>query len=117
MKIAIDIGGTQIRAATFETTIKKRVPITTKEGDTRPAALVLRIAKLVRELLEGEPCAGIGLVVAGPTNGDKGIVYNAPNIQGWETEVPLLDLMQQEFPNVPIAIENDATGAVIGEHK
>jgi glucokinase len=55
----------------------------------------------------------IGIAAPGPLDPQKGIIYKAVNIPGWEN-LPLRDLIQDHF-GVPVALENDANLAALGE--
>jgi glucokinase len=111
--IVADVGGTHIRAACFPTqnqepTIVKR--ISTKGVETPHERLINLIASIVPH--EGE-IAAIAVAAPGPLDPYEGIIYEAPNIPGWDN-LPLKKLIQDRF-NVPVAIGNDANLAALGE--
>lgn len=56
---------------------------------------------------------GIGIGTPGLVNLEKGIVYEAPNIPGWDN-VPLTSIYKKRF-GFPVFIENDANSAALGE--
>jgi len=56
---------------------------------------------------------GIGIGTPGLVNLEKGIVYEAPNIPGWNN-VPLASIYKREF-GIRTFLENDANSAALGE--
>jgi len=114
--IAVDIGGTQLRAAVFpegesKPVVTKRVP--TKANDQ---STVDRLLDLIASAWPAEGTVkGIGLAAPGPTNHRLGIIYRAPNIQGWDN-LPLAKIVRERF-NVPAFLGNDANMAALGEWK
>jgi glucokinase len=111
--IVADVGGTHIRAACFPTqshepTIIKR--IYTKGAEPPHVRLINLIDSIIPK--DGE-IAAITVAAPGPLDPYEGILYEAPNIQGW-TNLPLKKLLQDHF-NVPVAIGNDANLAALGE--
>jgi glucokinase len=57
----------------------------------------------------------IGVAAPGPIDTDKGIIYSAPNIPGWEN-LPLRSILEERF-QVPVRLGNDANMAALGEWK
>ncbi len=85
--VAVDLGGTQIRAALCGTDgqIFRRVARLTeaKEG---PDAVIARIFEAITEAIGDTPVAdvaGIGIGAPGPLNPITGVVLEAPNLPGW----------------------------------
>ncbi len=58
--------------------------------------------------------AGIGIGAPGPLNARTGVVFDPPNLPGWNG-VPLRDLFSEEF-HIPIFVENDANAGALGEY-
>ncbi len=122
--IGIDIGGTKILGvcATEEGKVLAEFKEPTGAADGFEAVLN-RIVALIRQLLPTEGLVGIGVGVPGPLNVTAGIVYDPPNLPGWET-VPLRDLLYErlELPGsslsgIPIVLANDANAAALAEFK
>ena len=112
--IAIDIGGTQIRAAVYPSgdtrpVKQKRIPTQGKNG-----APLERLMDLVAEVwpVNDHVCA-VSVAAPGPNNPQLGIIYAAPNIPGWEN-LPIVQIIQDRF-NVPVYLGNDANLAALGE--
>ncbi len=112
--IAVDIGGTQIRAALYkdESIIPSKIQKISTSGE-KPA--LERLCDLISIIWPDDGVSAIGIAAAGATDPYQGIVISAPNITGW-TNVPLRDHVQNCF-HVPVFIGNDANLAAIGEWK
>lgn len=115
--IAVDLGGTQVRAAryTAEGTQCARVamPTAAQEGQ---AAVMERINTAIRKVWPAdEKIAAIGIGAPGPIDFKNGILRFAPNLPGWEN-VPLRDRLIDTF-NVPTFFGNDADIAALGEQR
>jgi glucokinase len=111
--IVADVGGTHIRTACFPTqsqtpTVVKR--ISTKGPDTPHERLINLIASVAPK---DEEIAAIAVAAPGPLDPFEGIIFEAPNIPGWNN-LPLKKLIQDQF-NVPVAIGNDGNLAALGE--
>jgi glucokinase len=114
--LAIDVGGTQMRAAVFpENEIKplrqKRIP-TYADGKTS----LDRLIQLIHEVNEGgETIDAIGIAVPGPLDPKSGVIIAAPNLPEW-SGVSITELCQKEI-GAPTFIGNDANLAAVGEWK
>jgi glucokinase len=111
--IAIDIGGTQLRAAVYpqNSTIPiriKRVPTLGLED-----GVFDRLTALIDSVWPEQPVDAICAAVPGPQNPYTGIVIETPNIPAWKN-YPLAELLLKKY-NVPAYIGNDANLAVLGE--
>ncbi|MBN1537865.1 MAG: ROK family protein [Anaerolineales bacterium] len=114
--VAVDIGGTQIRAASYPqdslTPYKLNRMSTQAPGSTPLERLIQTIASIWPV---DDNVLGIGIAIAGPVDPYRGIVLTAPNIPGWE-KVPLKELLQDKF-KTPVCPGNDANLAALGEWK
>jgi glucokinase len=111
--IVADVGGTHIRTACFS--IDSQTPrcvkkISTKGVDAPHERLINLIASIIPV---DEEIAAITVAAPGPTDPYEGIIFEAPNIPGWNN-LPLKKIIQDRF-NVPVAIGNDANLAALGE--
>jgi glucokinase len=114
--VAVDIGGTQIRAACYRGSSQTLVEL--KRTPTRhPSELPLeRLISLVKSIwpTEGQ-VRSIGVAAPGPIDPYEGIIFEAPNIPGW-VNLPLRAELEKVFP-AAVALGNDANLAVMGEWK
>lgn len=114
LHIAVDIGGTQIRAACYP--LDSLTPVcvdrtSTQGGGQDPISRLLSLIESVWP--EDGEVAGIGVAAPGPLDPFRGIIFSAPNIPGWK-DVPLRQILQERF-SVPVALGNDANLAALGE--
>ncbi|MGW2339788.1 ROK family transcriptional regulator [Streptomyces sp. NPDC001661] len=83
-----------------------------------PAQVVDRVARAAlrlpgRAAIDRSRLLGLGIAAPGPIDAQAGAVVDPPNFDGWR-RVPLLDMFAQET-GMPVAMDNDATAAAIGE--
>ncbi len=117
--LAADVGGTNTRMAVVNENgdILKLLKKSThcKEGRDEMIKFIVSFAGETIEkskLPKGEIC-GMGIGFPGPLNAETGTIFNPPNLNGWDN-VPLRDILEKEL-RVPVAIENDANAAALGE--
>ncbi len=117
--IGIDLGGTNIKAGVVDPAGKlvRRTSIAT-EADRGFEHVFARLVRLVEDLLSQagltstDVCA-IGFGTPGPMSHEKGVIYAAPNLPGWDN-IPLRDRFA-EATGLPVALDNDANAAAFGE--
>ncbi len=114
--IAIDIGGTQLRAAVYPEeglvpVIQKSMP--THQGNEKPEIRLMELIESVWPKDDGVRCIAAG--VASPLDPKTGIIYHAPNISGW-TDFPLGPMIEKKF-KTETRLGNDANLAGLGEWK
>jgi len=130
--IAVDIGGTKTAAAAVRARLPRAgdsgpgvrppvvlrqcvTPTDTSSAEACLAAVVESVASLVVEArdLMADGLEGIGVGAASMVDFAAGRVVESVNLP--LRDVPLRDVLQERF-GVPVAIDNDATAATIGEH-
>jgi glucokinase len=119
--VGVDIGGTWIRAAICsmdlrEENIKIKTTRTLKEHEYSISnSVILLISELLAEYdINNEDVIGIGLASAGPLDMEKGEVFNNANL-GFKV-IPLIEPLQDRFPEIPIYLINDCNASVLGIH-
>ena len=113
--IAVDIGGTQLRAALYppEGLDARVIKSTPTAGENPPLE---RLFDLIASVWpENGAVRHIALAVAGALNPQTGVVYQVPNIPNWNG-LNLVELTKKRF-NVPVRLGNDANLAALGEWK
>lgn len=112
MKIAIDLGGTSIRACRFEDdgiageVLRRPCPAQGTQQE-----VVDSLCGLVDELFNKD-VASIGIAVPAIVDTRRGIVYNVCNIPSWK-EVHLKEEMERRY-HVPTLVDNDVNCFTLG---
>jgi glucokinase len=116
---AVDLGGTNLRAANIDRDgrVYRRIRTATPETD-KAEDIVSAIVAAVREcetegLKRGAQIQAVSVVVPGSVQFGTGVVVNAPNIPslpGFRLTAALSEGLEQ-----PVLLENDANAAALGE--
>jgi glucokinase len=115
--VAVDLGGTQLRAAVVDgggRVIASASTATDAKGG--PARVVEQIAALVGQVRGATPqyaVAGLGICAAGPLDPTAGVVIAPPTLAGWH-DVPLVAVLRERL-GFEVRLENDANAAALGE--
>jgi glucokinase len=112
--IALDVGGTDIKAAVSDADggelVRSQCPTPVSDGVLD--ALVGQIEQLRRQAEPGHRIRGVGLICAGLVDPVAGIARYSTNI-GWR-DVPLRDVISDRT-GLPVAIEHDVRAAGLAE--
>ena len=118
--LAVDLGGTQIRAALItpdlEVHCRRAVDTDDEEGVDAVLTRIGDLAAVVRNdaVAKGLPAAiGVGISSPGPLDPWRGVVLMAPNLAGWN-EVPLVARVAEAL-GMPAFLERDANVALMAE--
>ncbi len=120
LAVAVDLGGTRFR-----------VGLVGRQGDliahtvyptdaaAGPDVILARIADAILHAIASAPAGarpvGVGIVAPGPVDPWRGVIYQAPNLPGWE-DLPLADRLAA-LCHLPVRAGNDANLAALGEHR
>ncbi len=118
--LAIDLGGTQIRAAIIapDLNISHRRSVATGAPDG-PAAVVDRICRIAAEVLADAKHEGvvrpvaIGISAPGPLDARRGVVLSPPNLPGWHDVA--LGKSVADATGLPTFLERDTNVAIMAE--
>jgi glucokinase len=118
--IGMDLGGTKILGAVVDP--KGRIVAEAKartKPEGGPDAVIERIARTARQAarrakLKWADIGAIGIGAPGPMDPTTGIVYNPPNLPGWD-EIPLGPRLSKAL-GVPVYVENDVNLGTLGEY-
>ena len=114
--IAVDLGGTQLRAARYDAALNllTREHTLTGANDGLEAVLA-RMKAIISSVLpaERDRVESIGISAPGPLNSKTGVIVSPPNLPGWH-DVPLGAIIEAEF-GLPVYIGNDANVAALAE--
>jgi glucokinase len=118
--LAIDLGGTQIRAAHVSPNLavaqRRAVQTNDREGVD---AVIERICNLARQVIDAAHDAGLpepmglGISSPGPLDPWRGVVVAPPNLAGWR-DVPLAERVEAAV-GLPTFLERDTNVAVMAE--
>jgi glucokinase len=114
--VAVDIGGTQLRAAFYANeqvnpVLQKRV----KTLANQPGVFE-RLTKVIEDVWpKNEKVNAIGVASPGPVDPHAGYLLATPNIQQWH-DFPLTQKLSEHF-SVPAFLDNDANLACLAEWK
>lgn len=118
--LAVDLGGTQIRAAliTPDREVRHRRAVKTRDEDGVTAVLdrIVEVAAGVRHDARraGDPDPiGLGISAPGPLDPWRGVVLAAPNLHGWEN----VSVVDHVAPRIGLEtfLERDTNVAVMAE--
>ncbi len=112
--IAVDIGGTHMRAAVYEPDNPQPIKHQRVQTHTEEPGVYGRMESLIASIWPGEVMA-IGVASPGPLDPHTGYVLKTPNISEW-TNFPVGPNLSQRF-HVPVFLDNDANLAALGEWK
>lgn len=114
LTIAIDIGGTHIRAAAYDPngTVKPIAHTRTKSLAHTPGVFD-RLVSAVESVWQSGQVSAIGIASPGPLNPYSGVILDTPNIPQWKN-FPLAPKLSERF-GVPVYLDNDANMAGLGE--
>lgn len=114
--LAIDFGGTRIRAAHFSETLDMLARQETRSLVNQPAEQVIqRLIDLARQVMSGTAPRVIGIAVPGPMDAEKGIIFHARTLPGWQN-IPLSRIVSEAFGETPVCMQNDANLAALAEY-
>ncbi len=112
--LAVDIGGTRMRAAYYPSTSLTPHKIIKISTHHLAQSVWDRLLQLISSVWpDHEEVLRIGVAAPGPLDPFQGVIIEAPNIQEWEN-LPLARLLQERF-GVPVDVGNDANLAALGE--
>ena len=117
LAIAIDLGGTQLRAALVDRNggIVSRASVATDVAGG-PERVIEQIRLLCGEIdVAGRRAeiAGVGVSTPGPLDSEAGTIIAISTLPGWE-EFPIVARLAGEF-GLPVVLENDGIAAANGE--
>ncbi len=114
--LAVDIGGTHMRAACFsdDTEIPSHINRVKAQQGKNPR--FLKLQQLIESVWPDDGNIDwISVAAPGPLDSSRGILIAPPNIPEWH-DFPIQELLQNRF-DTPTIIGNDANLAALGEWK
>jgi glucokinase len=116
--IGVDLGGTNLRVASFDRVhgLRESIELSTRRRDGRDAVvsdLCAAVESLIRKVDGQQECAGIGVATPGPMELPEGRLLDPPNLPGWEN-FELRQELERRL-NRTVIVENDANVAALAE--
>lgn len=115
--IAVDVRATRTYLMMTDMIGKQLENIISFPTELEPEKFVKTLSKIIKQLFEDNKevssCDGIGIVVPGMTDIKSGKVIHAPTL-GWH-DVELLQLLRDEFEDIPIHIENSGKACALSQ--
>lgn len=117
--LALDIGGTKLAVAVMTADGRTHAFLSEPTEKHRgPEAVIAHLFDMGRRSIAaaglGAPAA-VGISCGGPLDARAGVLTRPLHLPGW-IDIPIVALATEEF-GVPAVVENDATAAVLGEHR
>lgn len=117
--LALDIGGTKLAVAVVTADGASHGLLTEPtDRQSGPDAVIAHLFDMGRRSIaasgRGEPVA-VGISCGGPLDAASGVLTSPLHLPGW-IDIPIVAMASAEY-GVPAVVENDATAAVLGEHR
>lgn len=116
--IGVDLGGTNLRIAAvdYNGTLLEKLTIGTQVQKGRDVVITEMcdaIQQVVTKYASRGKLAGIGIGVPGIIDLETGMLYESPNLPGWD-HYPVREEIERRL-NAKVILENDANAAALGE--
>ncbi len=112
MRLAIDLGGTNIRIAQVNNGLCVKKTSIVCPAQEEAAEILNQLFHIIGSMMNGD-VTGIGVGVPSIVDARSGTVYNVANIPSWK-EIGLKDILEKGF-GVPVSINNDSNCFALGE--
>ncbi|MCC6616184.1 MAG: ROK family protein [Anaerolineae bacterium] len=115
--LAIDLGGTRLRAAWYDESRRQLARAETKtRADEGPDAVIERVIATGHQVVPaGEAPSAIGMSTPGPMDARRGVILHSFALPGWQ-DVPLASIVSQAFGGAPTFAENDGNVGPLAEY-
>ncbi|TYS69820.1 ROK family protein [Sutcliffiella horikoshii] len=116
LRIGVDLGGTNLRVALVKEDGKIVRDMERKtEVAKGPQYIIDKMIDMIREMKGDEVIKGVGVGCPGPLDPKTGVIYNPPNLPGWNN-IPLANILEKSLYE-HVKIDNDANAAALAEAK
>jgi glucokinase len=117
LAIAIDLGGTRIRAALIDgkgfLVQRAEAPTAADAGCEVVVGQLHHIATSVIAGVAPDRVVGVGICAPGPLDAERGVALATPTIAGF-IDLPLAAMLEERI-GLPVRLENDGIAAALGE--
>ena len=114
--LGIDLGGTDTKFGLVDSEGRMvRSAKNPTNADQGPDQVMENIALHARDLMAsmGQPIKAVGMGCPGPLSSKLGVVFETPNLPGWNN-YPVQRVLQEKL-QLPVTLSNDANAAAYGE--
>jgi glucokinase len=115
--LAIDLGGTRLRAALYDEDYNQLARAETRtlphEGKER---VLERIMRTAHEVTQGARPDVIGMSTPGPMDAARGVILHSFALPDWQ-DVPLARIVSDEYGGAPTFAQNDGNVGPIAEYR
>lgn len=115
LTIAVDIGGTHIRVASYNSEGTSPVAHHRTRSHANEPGVYDRLVQAIKSIWIPEQVTAIGIASPGPLDPYTGTILATPNIPEWQN-FPLAPNLSKHF-GVPVHLDNDANMAGLAEWK
>ncbi|WP_194420918.1 ROK family protein [Microbacterium abyssi] len=117
--LALDIGGTKLAVAMVTPDGRTHAFLSEPTDKLRgPDAVIAHLFEMGHRSITAAGLGGplaLGISCGGPLDAAAGVLTQPLHLPGW-IDVPIVAMAREEF-GVPAVVENDASAAVLGEHR
>lgn len=115
LSLAFDLGGTRARCAVADGRGKllSQAALDTPAAEG-PERIVAALAEMAGDVDPEGACALAAVAAPGPLDPATGLVFETPNLPGWE-DFPLAEALSGALGGRPVRVHNDATLAALAE--
>jgi glucokinase len=114
--LAIDLGGTRLRAALYDENYQQLARAETQTHSHEGLDPVLsRVLAIARKVAGDTPIDLIGMSTPGPMDAEHGVILHSFALPGWQ-DVPLAQIVSDAFGGVPTYADNDGNVGPLAEY-
>jgi len=115
--IGVDLGGTKTMAVLVDDGVVQAKAKRATPVSGGPDGVIDTIVRAVTKIDPDGRASAIGVGVPGPVIPGTGVLPAAPNLPGWDHDVPVGDLLTERLGRRPIVVDNDVNVATLAEHR
>jgi glucokinase len=115
--IGVDLGGTKTMAVLVEGRVVQAKAKRSTPVFGGPEAVIDTIMRAVTKLDPGGNAVAIGIGMPGPVKPGTGVLPAAPNLPGWDYDVPVGAILTERLGGRPVVVDNDVNVGTLAEHR
>lgn len=115
--IGVDLGGTKTMAVLVEDRAVQAKAKRSTPHTGGPDDVIDTVVRAVSKIDPDSRAKAIGIGVPGPVIPGTGVLPAAPNLPGWDHDVPVADLLSERLGGRPVMVDNDVNVGTLAEHR